>query len=100
MRQRYKIIVLGNAEGKTKKTGRMAPSRCGIVLKACHTEALAECIYALNALANLDGLHGLLLLFNGHLRDDDVQDAVIDLGADLLFVDVFRQHHGLAEVLH
>ena len=50
----------------------MIPSRCGIVLKACHTEALAECIYAFSALANLDGLHGLLLLFDGHLRDDDV----------------------------
>ena len=76
----------------------MTPSRCGVVLKACHTEALAECIYAFDALANFDGLHGLLLLFNGHLRDDDVEDAVFDLGADLLLVDVLRQHHRLAEV--
>ena len=44
------------------------------------------------------GLHGLLLLFNSHLRDDDVEDAVFDLGADLLLVDVLRQHHRLAEV--
>ncbi len=76
----------------------MTPSRCGVVLKACHTEALAECIYAFDALADFDGLHGLLLLFDGYLRDDDVEDAVFDLGADLLLVDVLRQHHRLAEV--
>ena len=54
------------------------------------SEALTECIYAFDALANFDGLHGLLLLFDGHLRDDDVEDAVFDLGADLLLVDVLR----------
>ena len=77
----------------------MTPSRCGVVLKACHTEALAERNYAFNALADFDGLHGLFLLFDGHLRDDDVEDAVFDFGANLFLVDVLRQHHRLAEVL-
>ena len=54
----------------------------------------------MKALPDFDGLHGLFLLFHGHLRDDDVQDAVFDLGADLLLVDVLRQHHRLAEVFH
>ena len=63
----------------------MTPSRCRVGLA--------------KTLADFDGLHGLLLLFDGHLRDDDVEDAVFDLGADLLLVDVVRQHHGLAEVL-
>ena len=61
----------------------MTPSRCGVGFA--------------KTLADFDGLYGLLFLIDGHLRDDDVEDAVFDLGADLLLVDVFRQHHGLAD---
>ena len=62
------------AETDYKKTGRKAPSRCKDWIS--------------KALADFDGLDGLLFLFDGHLRDDDVQDAVFDLRADLLLVDV------------
>ena len=63
---------IGKSDRENKKTGRMTPSRYKVGFS--------------KALEDFDGLYGLLLLFHGHLRDDDVKDAVFDFGADLLLV--------------
>ena len=89
------------------KRGGFAPSRFGLfsvieipdefwsslrdyallLLRAIASEAKQS---SEQSLSNLDGLHGLFLLFQGHLGDADVEDAVFDLRADLVLVDVLR----------
>ena len=50
-------------------------------------------------LLDFDVLDEGFLLFDRHPWQGDFEDAVFDLGRDLVAVDVLRQHQGVAELL-